>query len=295
MPRAPVVAFLIFLAQTPHAGAVLQRNGNDDAAHRALGGVFAGRALTLKVTIPPGYPTSEYIGAVYLNSRYGLTAAHAFDRYIGVDNIGYEVLTGANYLTSPGATAPVSDIIFHPNYAVAPPSAGLIDLAIIRFAEPLAGDPATIDAASVGENVTAIGLGQWGTPASGLKPRDGFLRGWHAPVDVNIFSNAEHFFPTNFNRGQFPLDELNGQAAPGDAGGGAYDDDGNLLGIISSRAPPFIDDVGQTFFVKLAHPDVYNWLVANTQIPEPATSYLVALAYIMLLAGHHARRPVGVT
>jgi hypothetical protein len=280
-----ILAVLLNFCCAIEAHAVLERDGSNDSDYRALGETFAGRVISLRVTVP--HEPSRYIGAVYLNSQFALTAAHSVDDFIFFTGVEYEASNGPNYLTDRDAVVPVSEVIFHPNWTYdAPPHLGLIDLAIIRFAQPLPGIPATIESAAIGESVTGAGWGQWGTPQSGLNPADGSLRAWHSPVDVNIFTNAEHFFAANFGRGSFPLDALNGNAAPGDSGGGAFDQDGNLIGITSSRVPNSISSSSQTHYLKLAHPDVYNWIIANTQVPEPSGFVMVACS----LAGWTALR-----
>jgi hypothetical protein len=180
---AAIIAAILTIVPSERASAVLMPNGSDDGSYRAIGSQYQGRLLSLKILVP-GVGTGERnASAVYLNSEYALTAAHNVADLLQF-NPTYEIGTGDNFKTNLGTVVKVSDVTIHPSYVGGFPK-NYIDLAILRFAEPLAGEPAAIGPVTVGDIITSVGFGAAGTPATGLNsPRDGYSRGWISAVRV---------------------------------------------------------------------------------------------------------------
>lgn len=120
---------------------------------------------------------------------------------------------------------------------------------------------------------------RWGTnntiQASGGPP---------SPVtSVNIGSNATVIFMTQFDSpstGQW-LTSNEAQAVLGDSGGGAFDTNGNLLGIIAAVTGSSVDPVfgGRTYFADIAtYKTSIDTAIGYTLVPEPSTYALLALA-----------------
>ena len=276
-PRNPAfacLAFLCLIGAPETARAVLIPNGGDDPAYIALGSQFQGRLLSLRVLVPGVGTGVRDTSAIYLNSEYALTAGHNVADLLQF-NPTYEVATGDNYLTNRGTVVGVSSVIVHPSYVGGFPK-NYIDLAILHLATPLPGSAQTIASVSVGDVLTSAGFGRVGTPASGLSaPQDGFSRGWRSPVDdfSAVDVSDTYYFETFF--GSSTGLALIGRGASGDSGGPAYDELGNLVGMVVAGSPTFASTVGSTYYLDLSQPEVHSWISANAIVPEPSTFILL--------------------
>ena len=273
---AAIAATIMLIAPDKRAEAVLMPNGSDDTSYRTLGSQYQGRLLSLKILVP-GIGTGERNGsAVYLNSKYALTAAHNVADLLQF-NPTYKIGTGENYKTDPGTVVEVSGVTIHPSYVGGFPK-NYIDLAILHFAEPLDGESASIKSVAVGDIITSVGFGAAGTPATGLDlPRDGFSRGWVSAVDdfFAVDVSDTYYFNTFF--GSSSGVSLNGRGASGDSGGPAFDLAGNLVGITVAGSPTSASTVGLTYYLDLSQPEISSWIRQNTTVPEPGTIALTSL------------------
>jgi hypothetical protein len=114
--------------------------------------------------------------------------------------------------------------------------------------------------------------------------KDGNIRGWEANVSPLVGpGSSDYYQSTTFGYGNAGL-SLNGRGANADSGGPVFDLSGNLVGI--NDAVSFIGDgsIGATDFLKLSNPTIYNWIVQNTQVPEPTTGALIGLGAGIYLA-----------
>lgn len=274
------VAVLMVVVGTPVAKAVLMPDGANEAEYRALAESYLNQFLILKVTIP-GFANSGYRSAVYLNSEYALTAAHAVDDLLAFPDAVYDIgrqIPTTSYRENRADVVSVDRITMFPGFNddfwhTYP------DIALIHFAQPLAGTPATIEAANVDEVLTAVGIGQYGTPSTGLVSNNGFARAWHAPVEDNptrfyYFSYPEYYYDALFGSwggsSPPPIPPQNGNAAPGDSGGPWFDADGHLVGLsiaiagLNYTEPP----PNECHVLNLSNPTILNWILANTVIPD---------------------------
>jgi hypothetical protein len=263
--RASGLAVLVLglLAVTP-ARAVLEPDGSDDSAYRALGAQYAGKVLWYQFTRSDG--AVGYLSAVRLNEHFALTAAHAvFGSFGLVTNI--VVGTGTNYLTSPGTsvTCAVSNVLIYPGWNQ---TFNTPDIAIIKFDQPLPGENLAIASASVGETLSSAGFGRAGTPSSGLLPSDGNLRAFYAPVQSFTPGNVsgEYYWDLRFSPASGVA--LNGKGLGGDSGGPVFNASGNLVGISIAQWGN-LDPIGGTDILKLTQADVYAWIQNNITPVEP--------------------------
>lgn len=268
-----------FALVTKSALAVLIPNGGDESAYRTLGSQYQGKLLSLKVLVP-GVGTGERnASAVLLNNNYALTAAHNIADLLPF-NPSFEVATGDNFKSNRQDVVAVSDVKVHPSYVPGFPKT-TIDLAILHLAAPLDGAAMTIGSVSVGDVLTSVGFGRFGTPASGLDaPQDGYSRGWYSPV--HNFSAVDvsdtYYFETFFGSSSGVL--LNGRGASGDSGGAAFDADGKLVGITVAGSPTFASTVGSTYYLDLSQPEILSWIQTNSIVPEPSAAAMTAVAFV---------------
>jgi len=143
-----------------------------------------------------------------------------------------------------------------------------------------------------GYTTTSPQLQRWGTNST---IQAGF--GPPSPVTtVNIGTNSTVIFMTQFDQpasGEW-LTSNEAQAVLGDSGGGAFDTDGNLLGIIaavtgSSTSPVF---GGRTYFADVAtYKNDIDTAIGYTLVPEPSTTALLLVGAGTAIFFARRRRP----
>jgi hypothetical protein len=227
-------------------------------------------------SLNPG-STNGYASVSFINSQYAITCGHVV--WGTVQNGGsFRVGTGANYFTDRGQVVDVAEVITYPGYAggVATSSP---DIAILRLAAPLSGvTQVEFGTASPFDVVVSGGYGVTFFAGEPSVPRDGFRRGWNAPVKTGapLFGSDQWYNYTQFGGGGGSAVPVNGKALSGDSGGGVYNSQGQLVGINFAQTGNGAS-VGSTSYLDLSQPEVLSWLQANT-IPTPGTVGLLGLA-----------------
>lgn len=281
------LALAVLFGFSESSFACLEPDGSNDALYLALGTQLGGGGplLSLKVLVPGvgvGYSGSS---AAYYNSQYALTAAHVITG-LAQYNPTFEISTGSSYLTNRGTVVAVDRVIMYPGFDPNHPGNGP-DIAIVHFATPLSGTNAVITNATGGEMLTEAGFGATCTPSTaGSLAKDGNSRGWMAPVDpdynipVDAGYSGTYYLSTDF----YPYCFMNGKGMSGDSGGPLLDGAGNLIGIgvAQSGNTSFF---GGTIYLMLAQPDVYSWIVQNTQIAPLAPTLTIDANEIITLIG----------
>jgi hypothetical protein len=274
---AAVVATLASLGVSENADAVLMLQGQSAQSYLDLGGTLENRVGFLKQIGTQGQV--GYASVTFINSEYAITSAHLV---AGVLQVGgsFQVGTGSNYLSSPGSLVSVTDVLIHPSYQGTNGASDTNnpDIAILRLATPISGiTQAQFGTANPGDVVTSGGYGFAFFAGQPTVPRDGFRRGWNAPVlsgapgfGSDLWYNSSQF--GGFGGGSVPV---NGKVLSGDSGGGVYNSLGQLVGINFGQTGNNLTG-GTSSYLDLAHPDVLNWVQSNT-IPTPAALSLLGL------------------
>jgi len=231
-----------------------------------------GGAAALSVFAPDLGITSRG-SIVMINESWGLTAAHSFTN---IGTIGtMTVRTGPNYNSNPGATFTADYFVNCPFGA--PSSTTSPDLALVHFSTPQTWiTPAVFGTYSMGEILTGVGYGRWGTPAIGQQPRDGNVGGYNAQAGAPGLAYNSVFYGdmaafTN------PITAVDGFGAIGDSGGPIYNATGQLVGI-ATQASQTAFFPGGTAFARLDNPQVLDWIQTTTGVPSPAGAALLGLA-----------------
>jgi len=263
-------------------GALISYN-HPDSEYVELGQQYLGKTLRYE-----GVFNGIEIGgsAVRLSENFAITNAHVLTGPNGsVAPEDMNLTDGPNYLTDPGNSYSVSQVIVFPGYD--DPNGNnfsrqLPDLAILvgNFGP---GESATLAGAAEGSGVVHTGFGFSGLP--GQVTEDGNIRGWLGEVELtgDIGSNPEYYNSTFYSAFSTSM-ELSGKGIGGDSGGGIYDLNGNLVGLNTARIGSDSDGFGSTYYVDLGHPEVQDFIHTNTNlVPEPSTlSWLVGGAALAL-------------
>jgi hypothetical protein len=265
---------LTLCAKLENADGCIIPNGWDDAPYVAFGSQYQTNLLSLRVygTDPS---TGEIIyaanlSAAYLNSRFALTAAHAFDGFPVGSQLTAEVATGPNMQTNRGAVMPVIRFIIYPTFNSPDPrnGVGVPDVAILCLASNLPGPTIVITSASVGEVVTEAGFGVSGSAATGVS-WDKNSRAWNASINSFLSSayNPDYYAATEF----YPYIPMNGAGANRDSGGPVtrFGDPNALVGICQGGNAAFGSSAyesGFTAYTKLSNPEVKSWIEQNTSL-----------------------------
>ena len=241
----------------------MRPDGTDDATYVAAGSLWDNRVLWFKVQVPGVGVGFRYGSAAYLNSEYAITAAHTVTDLLQF-NPTYQVGTGSSYSNNLGVVASAT-VTVYPRFNPNDPG-HTIDLAIIHFAQPIDGPRVTITNAQMGAVLTHAGFGNFGTPSAGETPRDGNRRAFLAvrgefPQGPNIPYSSNYLCSTDFA----PYFAGNGKGLSGDSGGGVFDAATNLVGIMEAQVG-FDAPSGETLYLDLIQPDVYSWIISNTQV-----------------------------
>ena len=238
---------------------------------------FAGIALSFRINVPGVGTGQRNTSATFLNSGFAITAAHNITDLLQF-NPTFEVADGNNYLTNRGNVMSISNIIFHPT----------LDLAILQFTAPFfIGNDRQIGTVSTDDRILFAGFGAYGTPATGVLPRDGYLRAGDGHVaDFVVPDDSEHYRSFTFGTGNLQGLQLNALGTSGTSGGPVIrlqlgaDNFGNspltsqLVGIMTSATTP-PGEPGASDFLYLGETSTAAWIRANTIVPEPSIVALI--------------------
>jgi hypothetical protein len=221
------------------ADASLIRDINNDPQHQLLGSNYlvggsalaatGGGTVSFRVNVPGVGTGQRNASAILLNDSYAITAYHNVADLLQY-NPTFEIATGPNYLNNRGTVRSIAEIIPYPGGGFNDPS--LPDVCILRLAEPLTGVQAAVfGSVNVGDFCVGAGFGRHGSPATGLLPRDGNVRGFFAPLlgPSTTPYNPNFYSSTDFD--PIVANPLNGKPMSGDSGGGVYTLDGRLAGM----------------------------------------------------------------
>ena len=267
----------------PRADAALMLPGQSAQSYLDLGARFQNRVGFIKQIDSQGQV--GYGSFALANRYYGITAGHIV--YNLLQNGGsFQVGTGNNYLTEVGQVVNVADILVYPTYR-GPGDTNNPDIAIVRFAIPLNGvSQVSYGTASPGDIVTSAGYGFAFYAGQPSVPRDGFRRGWNAPVLAAPVYGADRWYNATFFGAAGDAARVNGKGLGGDSGGGVYNSRDELVGINfgqTGNASLF----GTTSYLDLSNPEILDWVRSNTEIPAPGP---LALLGAGLVAGLRVRR-----
>jgi uncharacterized protein (TIGR03382 family) len=264
------------------AEAVLMLPGQSAQSYLDLGATLNNRVGWLQQNTIDGQV--GYASATFINPYFAITAAHLVGT-IYQNGGTFQVGTGSNYFSDRGQVVNVAEVITYPGYAGGV-STNSPDIAILRLATPISGiTQAQYGTANPGDVVTSGGYGFAFFAGQPTVPRDGFRRGWNAPVasGAPIFGGDTYYNWSLFGSG-LGVDTI-GKGLGGDSGGGVYNSLGQLVGINFGQSGNNLT-FGTTSYLDLAQPDVLNWVQTNT-IPTPGALTLLGLG---ALVGSRRRR-----
>jgi len=272
------------LGMSEKAEAVLMLPGQSAQSYLDLGATLNNRVGFVEIVTPTGALGAASVALI--NENFAITCGHVV--WNNLQNGGtFRVGTGANFLNDRGQVVDVAELITYPGYPGGV-TTNSPDIVILRLASPLAGiTQAQFGTANPGDLVTAGGYGFTNYAGQPTVPRDGFRRGWNAPVSPGAPTfGADTWY--NFSQfggtvgGSVPV---NGKVLNGDSGGGVYNSLGQLVGINFGQSGNNLS-VGFSSYLDLAQPDVLNWVQSNT-IPTPGALTLLGLG---ALVGSRRRR-----
>lgn len=233
--------------------------------------------------VNPNTGNRVYSTGVRLNERFGLVTGHQVFR----QSVGFytdlQIGTGSNYLSDPGTTFNISNVIVHPGWDGTLFSQ-TIDLAVVEFGTAWHGpQDLTITSASIGDILNVSGFGRDAVGGSWVGPaQDGFARAFELPVDEFGFSSS---VSTDYIRSSFlPLDWRNllmaGGATSGTSGAGVFNDSGELTALMVGQS-----GMPEYFMTSYAlRLDLYQpWIAANTMVPTPGTFSLLLVSSGLML------------
>jgi hypothetical protein len=282
-----------------------QGDGATDAEHIALAAQPEFQAGGWFSFTNSGTGETDWGSVTLVSQNWVVTAAHNLLTPDGSTQLplsGMKIGFGANALTDSTKYA-VTQIIRVPGYSSV---TGANDLAFLKLATPVTGiTPVGLytGTLSAGQEVTAIGHGQPGSPATGLLPYDGIERGM-----VNqLSSSAERLdlFPDaspEMVMTQFVSDNLlgnyeylGGTVSPGDDGGGLMVLDNGVWKLAGVTAFDF-DSPNYGAYSLYTEMSPYSaWIssqpaLASIAVPEPGAFSLVVTSAIALLTRRTRRK-----
>jgi len=265
------------------AEAVVRHNDGNDQDYIAYGNQFSSTLITGWLDWSENTSAYRASSVVIDDGHWVVTAAHNFFNSSGQPLYeGAFIGTGSDGYTDPGDWYIADQWFCHPGYTEPAYSA---DIALLYFEQPILG----VEYAqryrgtlSVGDLTSIVGFGRPGTPATGYLPTDWKRRGCENNIqyvggvptfpEYAMFSD---FFPAGDSR----YNPVGGLGAPGDSGGGWYDEDGLLIGI--SSAVTGYGYYHSTIGMDITH---FNAWIDEVQasIPEPGTLILLGFGAVLL-------------
>jgi len=230
---------------------------------------YAGQALWM---VREYQGIQQSLSAVRINQCWGVTAGHAFLSSGFVFN-NHVVGNSSNYmgLGEPGQTRVVSEHHLHPTWEAGNGfwNGHRLDLAVIRFAQPLAGQNLEIGSLSLGEVFEYVGFGRPALPGVDDPPLpvDGERRAFD--VGAHEWGNGVGTISTNYVRSRFtPLGHylhlpMGGIATGGGSGSGGYNAAGDLVSLLvyQTSSPSYM---GSSYGLRLDRPEVKDWIESYT-------------------------------
>jgi hypothetical protein len=276
MLRNFALGLLALLLMGPASFGALMLSGMNDGRYEAHSTQFQGESFFVDAERPDG--TWAFRGSgIRVNEWYGLTAAHLFlngSQSFSNARIG----TGSNYLTDRGEVRSIVSFGLHPSWTGVFDGTA-IDLAWVKFDQPLSGNDLVIGNLIEDELVTVSGYGRPGTPSEGMLPVDGERRAFDAPAShFGGPSYSTDYASLTFAEGLgFPI---NGKGLPGDSGSGGFNSLGDLVSITAAGTEGTATS-GHTLAVRLDQ--FAPWIAANTTVPEPSLlSMVMVLGYLVV-------------
>lgn len=264
------------------SGACLIPEGANESDYRNHAGPFAGTCLWLKYIRPNG--STNHASAVRLNSHYALTAAHIiYPAGLNETNVIVQLGNGTNYVTDPGVTRGIAEVLVHP--AFVRNNHAYPDIAIVKFDVPLAGTDLTVtNIGPPSQILRPVGFGRSTSVNGPLPVQDGFMRAFNAPVmqlslGPDGFSDV-FYFAVNFSPNSGV--SLNGKGLSGDSGGPVFDPNGNLVGLNSAQVGNG-SPIGYTIAMRLSA--IADWIATNTIVPPTLLSQVVDTNLVLSWTG----------
>lgn len=267
------------------AGADDQIYKDNGVAHSVAGG---GNTGYLKMVTDLG---TFYSSAVFLNDRKVLTSAHQHNPVFG-NVIDLFVGTSPNFNQPElGSLIRITDVIKHPSYTGV--AGGGIDLAILTTETAVSG-VVTLQIADGrplhNETIWFSGYGRTGDTIRGYVGQDGFIRAGtsRAREDGNPILGEDPSLYMNAQFRNFPNFPTDLRLANGDSGGGAWNINGEFLGINIGASTPVTGSL--SVFLSASAAPVKSFIDAHssTAVPEPSSLALTIAA--LGVGGWLARR-----
>lgn len=268
----------------PSARGVVEPAGADDGDYRALGNQYAGRTVFVLVENQSMVPLGVGSG-VLIDPWDVLTAAHVLTTFSSGSGIKATIGTGTNVVSDTGTTTSVSSSVIDPLYDGSDPDSP--DLAILHLSQPIGDAFLSIAPPVAGEVLTGSGYGYRALSDGTVNPLDGYIRGWNAPVglDMPALDGPNFYFQTNFQADQAAV-PLVGNAFFGDSGGPWFDAAGSVVGL-TIDGPDTAAPEMTTRVLNVSQPDNLEWILANIggpgDAPEPASLWILAAPWLSIL------------
>ena len=198
--------------------------------------------------------------AVRINDCWAIASGHSFlvNGYVYHSHV---VGTGPNSIDDRGVEREIAEYHMHPSWEA---GGGVwdgdrVDLAVMRFAEPLPGDDLEIGSLSLDEIFEYAGYGRPATPDLGLLPYDGERRGWDAKAHYwGGGGVSSKYVRSNFWPGEL---SMGGIGTGGGSGSGGFSSSGDLVALLVYvvNSPNY---AGASYGVRL---DLYkDWIESYT-------------------------------
>jgi len=241
--RVLIYVLLLALAAAQDGFAIARHSGSLDEDYITFGNHFTS-------TVAAGYINQNAFhfraSAVVIDPHWVLCSAHEY-----FDSSGLPLYSGAFINLDSSYTADPARLFIADKWFRYPDSTADAygpDIALLYFKVPIAGVTPAVRFRGIlkpGSSVSIIGYGRTGTPQTGYLPPDYQRRGCNNRIDRfgDGITFPEYTLFSDFAPPQTPeYDPLGGIAAPGDSGGGWYNQDGLLIGVsieVGTLAPVY--------------------------------------------------------